>query len=109
MFSRSRNTAMVASEVVVGMGRFYARGARRLRLKPVVVEAHADPLLIDGVGRHLVAQPALEQHQMPATAGTVIQARFDGRAFAVRGGAAMKRSRRGSSNLIPGTPLGTCT
>ena len=35
------------------------------RLYPVVVEADADALLVDLVGRDLVAQPALEEDDVP--------------------------------------------
>src|SRR5271155_4004656 len=70
MFSRSRNTAMVASEVVVGI-RHSTRcvAPRHRRLKPIEIEADAHPFGIGQVGRHLVTQPTLEQHQMPGSSG----------------------------------------
>ena len=34
-------------------------------LEPVVVEAYADSLCLDAVGRDFVPQPAFEQHQVP--------------------------------------------
>src|SRR5580693_2954579 len=68
MFSRSRNTAIVAS--VVGLGMRHLSSAQPRcgwnPLEPVVVEAHADPLGAREIGAHFVAQPALEQYQASA-------------------------------------------
>src|ERR1700681_2970109 len=69
MFSRSRKTAMVASEVLVVIGlRAYSisaqRRARRARLlEPVVIEADADAFGIDAVLHHFMPQPTLEEQQ----------------------------------------------
>src|SRR5258708_32754988 len=57
MFSRSRNTAMVASDALLDIqGSFVS--------KPVVVEAYADSLGMDGVGDDFMTQPALEQQTL---------------------------------------------
>src|SRR5258708_32924179 len=57
MSSRSRNTAMVASDALLDIqGSFVS--------KPVVVEAYADSLGMDGVGDDFMTQPALEQQQL---------------------------------------------
>ena len=46
---------------------------------------------------------------LPACAGSVTQERLARAAVFARGGAAMKRSMRGSSNLRPGAPRGIAT
>src|SRR5271166_5608266 len=69
MFSRSRKTAMVASEVAVGIARFYPHEASRMDLKPVVIEADAYPLRVGDMGRDFVAQPTLEQHHLSRLRG----------------------------------------
>src|ERR1700733_3553910 len=55
IFSKSRNTAIVASVALADM---------HYPLEPVVIEAYADPLGIGAVGRNLVAKPTLEQDQL---------------------------------------------
>src|SRR5258708_5629624 len=62
MFSRSRNAAMVASDALLDIqGSFVS--------KPVVVEAYADSLGMDGVGDDFMTQPALEQQQLTGRRG----------------------------------------
>ena len=41
-----------------------AAPSRLITLEPVVIETDADALAGDRIGRHLVAQPAFEQHQL---------------------------------------------
>src|SRR5579863_964555 len=68
MFSKSRNTAMVASDVVVGMD--ICPGVPRApRLEPIVVEADAHALRTHGIRRHFVPQPAFEQDQFTGFRG----------------------------------------
>src|SRR5258708_8131005 len=62
MFSRSRNAAMVASDALLDIqGSFFS--------KPVVVEAYADSLGLDGVGDDFMTEPALEQQQLTGRRG----------------------------------------
>jgi len=89
--------------------------APRVASNPTVEEHHSSisfNLLVFatvGVRRHLVAQPALEQHTFSCSAGTVTHTWFSRRARALRGGEAMYRSSRGSSNWSPEQPRGVRT
>src|SRR6202162_4535848 len=71
MFSRSRKTAMVASDVRVVIGtQFTRRTASATReLEPIVVEADAHAFGIDPVRHHFVPQPTFEQHQVAGGGG----------------------------------------
>ena len=83
MFSRSRKTAMVASDVVIGM--VFVRRPRGPRLEPIVVEADAHALGGTGFGATSCLSQLSNRTTCPASAGTVIQERFDARASALRG------------------------
>src|SRR5580700_1300892 len=67
MFSRSRKTAMVASDVVVAIGSEVYSIPRWVaappRLEPVVIEADADAFGVNAIRHHLVPQPTFKQHQ----------------------------------------------
>src|SRR5882757_4105421 len=68
MFSKSRNTAIVASEVRVVLSfivRFYTPQAPDRLLEPVVIEADAHPFGRNGLGGDFMAQPTLEQDELP--------------------------------------------
>src|SRR5580704_7018185 len=82
MFSRSRKTAMVASEDLVVIG------CESTRLEPVVVEADADAFGIGTIRYHFVPQPAFEQHQFTGGGrkGAPGAALALGRGLARRGG-----------------------
>src|ERR1700691_1215052 len=67
MFSKSRKTAMVASEVVVGIDS--STRPREPRLEPIVVEADAHALRTDRIRRHFMPQPAFEQDQIAGLGG----------------------------------------
>src|ERR1700694_1366256 len=71
MFSRSRKTAMVASDVRVVIGaQFTPRtAAATLELEPVVIEAHAHPFGIDAVRHHFMPQPTFKKHQLAGCGG----------------------------------------
>src|SRR5580698_9818464 len=56
MFSRSRKTAIVASEALAVIQESF-------NSEPVVIEAYADSLLLDAIGRDFMAKPAFEQQQ----------------------------------------------
>src|SRR5713226_4667147 len=69
MFSRSRKTAMVASDVRVVIGAQFTSFLATLELEPVVIEADAHAFGIDAVRHHFVAQPAFEEHQLACGGG----------------------------------------
>src|ERR1700675_5020507 len=71
MFSRSRKTAMVASDVrVVIAAQFTPRTAvAMLELEPVVVEADAHAFGIDAVRHHFMPQPTFKEHQLSGRGG----------------------------------------
>src|ERR1700678_384928 len=87
MFSKSRKTAMVASDVVVGMD-FCPGAPREPRLEPIVVEADAHALRTYGIRCHFVPQPAFEQDQFAGLGG-------HGHPGPVRGACARFARRRG--------------
>src|ERR1700683_632003 len=58
MFSRSRKTAIVASEVLTDIQASFT-------LEPVVIEAYAYSLRLDAVGGDLMTQPTFKQQQAP--------------------------------------------
>src|ERR1700675_978238 len=62
MFSKSKKTAMVASDAGLDMN-------YPAVLKPVVIEAYADSLGIDVVGHNLMTKPAFEQDQLAGRGG----------------------------------------
>src|ERR1700722_14882456 len=65
MFSKSRKTAMVASEVLVVIGvEFTLNPQTAAALEPMVVEADADPFGVDAIRYHFMPQPAFEEHQL---------------------------------------------
>src|ERR1700677_3417824 len=86
MFSKSRKTAMVASEVVVGIN--LSARPREPRLEPIVVEADAHALRTYGIRCHFVPQPAFEQDQFTGLGG-------HGHPGPVRGACARFARRRG--------------
>src|ERR1700716_732827 len=66
MFSRSRKTAIVASDVLVVIGRKFTPIARSggLDLAPMVIEADADAFGIGAVRHHFMPQPTLKEQQL---------------------------------------------
>src|SRR5260370_10913003 len=71
MFSRSRKTAMVASDVrvVIAVQSTPRTAAATLELEPVVIEAHAHAFGIDAVRHHFMAQPTFKEHQLAGCGG----------------------------------------
>src|SRR6202789_3309366 len=77
MFSRSRKTAMVASDVLAVIQWYSSwlpeftpfHAARLRRLEPIVVEADADAFRIDAVGHHFMPQPTFEKNQFSRSGG----------------------------------------
>src|ERR1700724_1869033 len=67
MFSRSRKTAMVASEVVAVIGaRVYSirRPAGATPLEPIEIETDADAFGVDAVRHHFMPQPTFKEQQL---------------------------------------------
>src|ERR1700682_6370297 len=78
MFSKSRKTAMVASDVLVVIGSKFTP-----KLEPVVIEADADAFSIDAVRHHFMPQPTFKEHQLTCRrrkcsprAGLALRGRF---------------------------------
>src|SRR3979490_606915 len=71
MFSRSRKTAMVASDVrlVIAAQSTPRTAGPTLELEPVVIEADAHAFGIDAVRHHFVPQPAFKEHQLSGCGG----------------------------------------
>src|ERR1700675_3342589 len=69
MFSKSRKTAMVASDVRVVIAVQFTPFLAALELEPVVIEADADAFGIDAVWHHFMPQPAFEEHQLACGGG----------------------------------------
>src|SRR5216683_1880416 len=71
MFSRSRKTAMVASDVrvVIAVQSTPRTAAATPELEPVVIEAHAHAFGIDAVRHHFMAQPTFKEHQLAGCGG----------------------------------------
>src|SRR5713226_341246 len=69
MFSKSRKTAMVASDVRVVITGQFTLFLAALELEPVVIEADADAFGVDAVRHHFMPQPAFEEHQLACGGG----------------------------------------
>src|SRR3981189_3603404 len=71
MFSRSRKTAMVASDVgvVIGAQSTPRTAVATLELEPVVIEADAHAFGIDAVRYHFMPQPTFKEHQFAGCGG----------------------------------------
>src|SRR5580700_6027984 len=80
MFSRSRKTAIVASEVLTDIQASFT-------LEPVVIEAYAYSLRVDAVGGDFMTQPTFKQQQAPR--GSLKS--HPGTRFAPRAGQARRR------------------
>src|SRR5882724_11275588 len=69
MFSKSRKTAMVASDVrvvIIGQSTLFLAA---LELEPVVIEADGDALGVDAVRHYFMPQPAFEEHYLACGGG----------------------------------------
>src|SRR5216684_1723769 len=71
IFSRSRKTAMVSSDVRVVIGaQFTPRTTvATLELEPVVIEADTHAFGIDAVRHHFMPQPTFKEHQLAGCGG----------------------------------------
>src|ERR1700733_4994036 len=90
MFSKSRKTAMVASEVLVVMAARLLHSAKGNRdgLKPIVIEADADAFGINPVRHDFMPQPTFKEHQLARRSG-----KCSPRARLALGGALARRCR----------------